>query len=77
MIRCLVTEALTAQIKLESLVGKKLLLCRPLGNPKNAIVAVDMLGAGVGSEVLVSRNYSARQEEYGVDCMVSAILDTK
>ncbi len=77
MIRCLVTETLTAQIKMAGLAGKKLLVCRPAEKPENVIVAVDTLGAGIGSEVLVSKNYSTRQEEYGVDCMVSAILDPK
>ena len=56
MILCKVIGNVAAQQKEESLVGKRMLLCQTEETGKlERVVAVDLVGAGVGSEVLVSR----------------------
>lgn len=67
----------------EKLVGVKLLMVQPVdleGNKTAApLVAVDVVGAGVGELVLIVQGSSARQtkrtEGNPVDCTIFAIVD--
>ncbi|NMB61481.1 MAG: EutN/CcmL family microcompartment protein [Chloroflexi bacterium] len=71
-------------IKDPSLIGQKLLLCRPtdetgapIGKP---YVAIDSVDAGVGDLVLTAHGSSARQTEITknrpVDAVIMAVIDT-
>ena len=60
MFLCKVIGNVVSQQKEDCLVGKKMLLCERMdGNRHENVVAVDLVGAGIGSEVLVARNYSS------------------
>ena len=62
----------------ERLVGSKLLLVRPRGaqGPEKDLVAVDMVGAGVGELVLVVTGGGARQGTTGpIDAAIVGIVD--
>jgi ethanolamine utilization protein EutN len=67
----------------ERLLGKKLLVCRPMnpqGEPEGAFfVSVDTVGAGVGEMVLVVAGSSARMaanfKESPVDSAIVGIID--
>lgn len=73
MILCRVIGAVVSQEKVEPLLGKKLLLCEIKdGGPKRRIVAVDLVGAGPGSEVLVSRRHTGNSE-YADDQIVGIV----
>ena len=62
------------QQKEESLVGKRMLLCQTEETGKlERVVAVDLVGAGVGSEVLVSRQYGGAQGY--IDLYIIGIVD--
>ena len=71
-------------VKLEGLTGVKLLLLQYMdeqGDPlPNYEVAADLVGAGLGEWVLVSRGSAARQErnyqERPLDALIVAIIDT-
>jgi ethanolamine utilization protein EutN len=77
---CKVIGVVAAQQKEASLVGKKLLLCEPKNNSRaDRLVAVDLVGAGVGHEVLVTE-YSGSCEIDGrrlahIDACVVALID--
>ena len=74
MILCKVIGNVAAQQKEESLVGKRMLLCQTEETGKlERIVAVDLVGAGVGSEVLVSRQYGGAQGD--IDLYIIGIVD--
>ena len=74
MILCKVVGTVISQEKVAELVGKKLLLCEGLGSKTGQrIVAVDLVGAGVGSEVLVSHINCGGQMERIDDWIVSIV----
>lgn len=83
-----VTGQLTAARKAEALSGYKLLLVSPhtksgggsgMGELGNPIVAVDLLGAGVGEEVIVAFGRAARmaigKETLPIEAAVIGIVD--
>ena len=75
MVLCKVIGTVVSQEKAECLVGKKLLLCETEdGGAKRRIVAVDLVGAGPGSEVLVSRQYQG-DNDY-MDDRIVGIVDS-
>ena len=54
------------------LTGKKLLLCETAeGRGKSRLVAVDLVGAGPGSQVLVSRRYGGSKEGDYIDDIIA------
>ena len=66
--------------KHDDLVGNKLLLVRPLDSKStDRIVAVDVVGAGIGDAVLVATGSSARyachKKDAPVDAAIVGILD--
>lgn len=74
MILCKVIGNVVSQQKEDSLAGKKMLLCETQeGEKRERVVAVDLVGAGVGSEVLVSRRYGSTQGY--ADLYVVGIID--
>ena len=74
MFLCKVIGTVVSQEKVECLLGKKLLLCeRKEGSARRRIVAVDLVGAGPGSEVLVSRQYQGNSDL--VDELIVGIVD--
>lgn len=74
MILCKVIGNVAAQQKEECLVGKRMLLCQTEETGKlERVVAVDLVGAGVGSEVLVSRQYGGAQGY--IDLYIIGIVD--
>ena len=77
MFLCKVIGAVVSQQKEDCLVGKKMLLCE-INNSrdKTRIVAVDMVGAGPGSEVLVSRQYGCAEKGDYVDDRIVGIVDS-
>lgn len=76
MILCKVVGTVVSQEKEAELIGKKLLLCENLeGRSKQRIVAVDLVGAGVGSEVLVSHKNCGGPSER-IDDWIVGIVDS-
>jgi ethanolamine utilization protein EutN len=86
MLLATIVGSVTATRKADSLSGYKFLLVRPRGvsaAPRNErdelIVAVDLLGAGVGEEVIVATGRAARiaigKEDLPVDAAVIGIVD--
>ena len=74
MILCKVIGNVAAQQKEESLVGKRMLLCQTEETGKlERVVAVDLVGAGVGAEVLVSSQYGGAQGY--IDLYIIGIVD--
>lgn len=74
MILCRVVGNVVAQQKEDGLAGKKMLLCETKDSDRNErVVAVDLVGAGVGSEVLVSRRYGSTQGY--IDLYIVGIVD--
>ena len=74
MILCKVIGNVVSQQKEDSLAGKKMLLCETLdGNKHERVVGVDLVGAGEGSEVLVSRRYGSTQGY--IDLYIVGIVD--
>ena len=68
--------------KNENLVGNKFMVVEPLegmGDPKNKIVAIDNIGAGIGEIVLVATGSAARigcnMETSPVDAAIVGIVD--
>jgi ethanolamine utilization protein EutN len=66
--------------KHEDLVGNKLLLVRPLeGKEEKKLVAIDVVGAGIGDAVLIAKGSSARcacfKKDAPVDAAIVGILD--
>lgn len=78
VILCKVIGTVVSQQKEECLVGKKLLLCETRDTrSKRVIVAVDLVGAGPGSDVLVSRHYqNSRGDGDYVDDRIIGIVDS-
>lgn len=75
MILCKVLHAVTSQQKESCLSGKKLFVCESSdGKNRQKLVAVDLVGAGSGAEVLVSKRYASIGDDY-IDCYIVAILD--
>lgn len=69
-----------AQQKEEFLIGKKIFLCEEKANGKgNVFVAVDLVGAGVGNEVLAAFYHGAGKADDLVkaasDAYIVAIVD--
>ncbi|MCI8275654.1 MAG: ethanolamine utilization protein EutN [Lachnospiraceae bacterium] len=76
MLLCRVVGMVVSQQKEEFLMGKKLLVCETLEEQsRQKFVAVDMVGAGVGSEVLVSHHICVKPDVY-VDDRIVAIVDS-
>ena len=76
MFVCKVIGAVVASQNEEGLVGKKLLLCeRQDGRTRSRLVAVDLVGAGPGTEVLVARRYGGSGEGC-IDDEIVAIVDS-
>jgi microcompartment protein CcmK/EutM len=79
-----VIGSVTATVKAESLLSRKLLVVRPLdpegGEPATADVAVDTVGAGPGDLVLVVRGSAARHTPETraavTDATIVAIVDS-
>ncbi|MGL4992389.1 MAG: EutN/CcmL family microcompartment protein [Sarcina sp.] len=65
----------------ESLLGYKLLVVRPLNNYKcnEDIVAIDRVGAGINSQVIVAKGEAARlgllKNNVCIDAAIIAIVD--
>ena len=77
MFLCKVIASVVSQQKEECLIGKKMLLCERVDDEKHEkIVAVDLTGAGIGSEVLVSRRYGASQRDELIDDWIVGIVDS-
>ena len=54
-----------------------MLLCERIdGEKPEKIVAVDLTGAGIGSEVLVSRRYGAVGQDSLIDDWIVGIVDS-
>ncbi len=76
MLLCRVVGMVVSQQKEDFLTGKKLLVCETLEEQgRQRFVAVDMVGAGVGSEVLVTRHICTERDAY-VDDRIVAIVDS-
>lgn len=74
-----VIGTLVATRKVESLVGSKILVVQPLnpssGAPQGApLVAVDVVGAGVGEQVFLVEGTSARLALDNVNCPVDVSI---
>ena len=71
--------------KEDSLIGMKLLIVKLLDSQNNDnsrnIVAVDLIGAGIGERVLITQGSSARQslgsDEAPIDSIIIGIIDEK
>jgi len=67
----------------ESLIGMKLLVVEILDSltekPGRILVAVDLIGAGIGEKVLITQGSSARRmkgfEDVPIDAMIVGIID--
>lgn len=86
MLLATIVGTLTASRKNDALGGYKFLLLRPRGTSSaprpdrdELIVAVDLLGAGIGEEVIVATGRAARlavgKEDLPVDAAVVGIVD--
>ncbi|GHV33434.1 ethanolamine utilization protein EutN [Synergistales bacterium] len=84
MIICRVVGHVWATKKEESLTGLKLMVVREIGASGDlegsAFVAVDVVGAGIGEQVLVVSGSTARIAAGGgdvpADCAIVGIIDT-
>ena len=77
MFLCKVIGNVVSQQKEECLVGKKMLLCQEMDGPKRKrLVAVDLVGAGIGSEVLVARRYGGSDRGGFIDDWIVGIVDS-
>ncbi|MDA8211478.1 MAG: EutN/CcmL family microcompartment protein [Clostridia bacterium] len=79
----LVVGTVVATRKSQALVGKKLLVVKPLNYPQEqcpSLVAVDTVGAGVGETVLVITGSGARtaviSQNAPVDAAIVGIVDS-
>lgn len=76
MFLCKVICSVISLQKEPCLTGKKLLLCETAeGRGKSRLVAVDLVGAGPGSQVLVSRRYGGSKEGDYIDDIIVGIVD--
>ena len=80
MIICKVLGNVWATKKDEKLNGHKLLVVRSSGAEAETFVAVDIIGAGIGEDVLVSKGSVARnslaEKNTPVDAVVVGIIDS-
>lgn len=62
--------------KHDSLVGSKLMVVELLGNDvkSNKIIAVDVVGAGIGETVLITQGSSARIAMHNSNASVDAVI---
>jgi microcompartment protein CcmK/EutM len=78
MILARIVGTVVATRKDERLLGRKLLIVRPVGidgqDEKGHIVAVDTVGAGFREVVLVVQGSSARMAQSCKDCPVDAAI---
>ena len=74
--RCRVKSIVTSQLKTDCLTGKRLLVCENLESGSyEECVAVDLIGVGVGSNVLVARKWAMSDPSDYCDEYVVAIID--
>ena len=78
-----VIGSIVATRKNENLIGSKFMVVEPiaeLGNPKERIVAVDNVGAGIGETVLVATGSAARigcgMAASPIDAAIVGIVDS-
>ena len=78
-----VIGSIVATRKNENLIGSKFMVVEPiaeLGNPKERIVAVDNVGAGIGETVLVATGSAARSgcgmATSPIDAAIVGIVDS-
>ncbi len=78
-----VIGSIVATRKNENLIGSKFMVVEPiaeLGNPKERIVAVDNVGAGIGETVLVATGSAARigcgMATSPIDAAIVGIVDS-
>ena len=80
MIICKVLGNVWATKKDEKLNGYKLLVVRSAGDDAETFVAVDIIGAGIGEDVLVSKGSVARnslaEKDTPIDAVVVGIIDS-
>jgi len=80
MIICKVLGNVWATKKDEKLNGHKLLVVRSNGVEAETFVAVDIIGAGIGEDVLVSKGSVARnslaEKNTPIDAVVVGIIDS-
>ena len=80
MIICKVLGNVWATKKDEKLNGHKLLVVRSSGEEAETFVAVDIIGAGIGEDVLVSKGSVARhslaEKDTPIDAVVVGIIDS-
>jgi ethanolamine utilization protein EutN len=80
MIICKVLGNVWATKKDGKLNGHKLLVVRSSGGEAETFVAVDIVGAGVGEDVLVSKGSVARnslaEKDTPIDAVVVGIIDS-
>ena len=79
-----VVGSIVSTRKNENLVGNKFMVVEPvvgMGDPKNKIVAIDNIGAGIGELVLVALGSAARigcnMESSPVDAAIVGIVDDR
>jgi ethanolamine utilization protein EutN len=74
-----VTGSIVSTRKQENLVGSKFMVVQPLEKGKGKLVAVDMIGAGIGETVLVSIGSAARvgsgMPKSPIDAAIVGIVD--
>lgn len=74
-----VVGSIVSTRKHDSLVGSKLMIVELLGKESNKIIAVDVVGAGIGEVVLITQGSSARKamnnEEVSADAVIVGIVD--
>lgn len=82
MIACKVIGSLVSTRKNEKLIGSKFMIVEPLNcfhKTGEKLVAVDIIGAGIGEYVLVSFGHAARMgcndEKAPVDAAIVGIID--
>jgi len=80
MIICKVLGNVWATKKDEKLNGHKLLVVRSSGGESETFVAADIIGAGIGDDILVSKGSVARnslaERDTPVDAVVVGIIDS-
>lgn len=82
MIACKVIGSLVSTRKSEKLIGSKFMIVEPVSRihgRSQRLVAVDIIGAGIGEYVLVSQGHAARlgcnDEGAPVDAAIVGIID--
>lgn len=83
MIICKVIGHVWATKKEETLMGQKLMVVKEVETNKTdgeTFVAADVVGAGVGEQVLVVSGSTARRalgrDDIAIDCVIVGIIDT-